>query len=136
MATITYATADDLPWLKRHDAEVGRAVLADRVARGEVIVARHDGRIVGWMRFGLFADVVPYMKRLSVVPSRRRRGIGTQLVRFWEREMRHRGFRLVMTASQADEEGQHFYRRLGYTDSGGYVLPGEPLEIIFHKSLE
>jgi ribosomal protein S18 acetylase RimI-like enzyme len=125
-----------MPWLKRHDTGVEVAVLADRVARGEVIVARQNGRVVGWMRFGLFADVVPYIKMLSVVRNRRRRGIGTQLVGFWEREMRRRGFRLVMTTSQADEQGQHFYRRLGYTDSGGYVLPGEPLEIIFHKSLE
>jgi hypothetical protein len=50
MAAIAYATADDLPWLKRHDTDVEVAVLADRVARGDVIVARQNGRVVGWMR--------------------------------------------------------------------------------------
>ncbi|NLV92595.1 MAG: GNAT family N-acetyltransferase, partial [Firmicutes bacterium] len=42
---------------------------------------------------------------------------------------------IVMTSTQADEEGQHFYRKLGYRDIGGFVLPGEPLELIMIKEL-
>ena len=40
-----------------------------------------------------------------------------------------------MTSTLADEEGQFFYRRLGYTDSGALFLPGESAEIIFIKKI-
>ncbi len=40
-----------------------------------------------------------------------------------------------MTSSLANELAQHFYRKNGYQDIGGFVLPEEPLEIIFYKSL-
>ena len=34
---------------------------------------------------------------------------------------------MVMTSTQVDEEAQHFYRKLGYKDAGGFVvdIPGE-----------
>ena len=37
----------------------------------------------------------------------------------------------VMTSTRSDEEAQHFYRGLGYTDCGALLLPGEPLELFF-----
>ena len=49
--------------------------------------------------------------------------------------MRRLGHRRVMTSTQANEDGQHFYRRLGYQDAGALLLPGEPLEIVFIKEL-
>ena len=41
----------------------------------------------------------------------------------------------VMTSTRSDEEAQHFYRGLGYTDCGALLLPGEPLELIFRKEI-
>ena len=64
-----------------------------------------------------------------------RQGLGRALVSRWVEDMRRQGHRRVMTSSQANEEGQHFYRRLGYQDAGALLLPGEPLEIIFLKEL-
>lgn len=40
-----------------------------------------------------------------------------------------------MTSTLSNENAQHFYRKLGYRDSGGLLLPNEPLEIIFVKNL-
>ena len=57
----------------------------------------------------------------------------------WENEMRGRGYDLVMTSTQADETAQHFYRKLGYQDIGGFVLPfpghEQPTELILAKEL-
>ena len=58
----------------------------------------------------------------------------------WEREMAALGHDMVMTSTQSDETAQHFYRKLGYRDSGGFTtdIPGheQPLELIFIKGLE
>jgi len=75
------------------------------------------------------------MNMLWVEPNQRGTGIGRQLVEFWEEKMRTRGFSQVLTSTLADEQAQHFYRKLGYADTGALILPGEPLEIFFRKGL-
>jgi hypothetical protein len=46
-----------------------------------------------------------------------------------------KGFKIVMTSTLANEEAQHFYRKNGYKDIGGFVLPDEPLELLFIKEI-
>ena len=61
------------------------------------------------------------------------------LMEHWERDMHTRGYDLVMTSTQADENAQHFYRALGYRDCGGLILPfpgyEQPMEIILAKTI-
>jgi hypothetical protein len=33
------------------------------------------------------------------------------------------------------ESAQHFYRKLGYVDSGALLLPDEPAELLLRKDL-
>ena len=49
--------------------------------------------------------------------------------------MKAEGYSLVMTSTQSNEDAQHFYRKLNYQDAGGFVLPKEPMELIFIKNL-
>jgi len=44
-------------------------------------------------------------------------------------------YNLVMTSTQANEQAQHFYRKLGYKDSGCLLLHDDPVEIFFVKQL-
>ena len=78
---------------------------------------------------------IPFMYMLYIEEDHRRKGLGTRLVEFWEDEMRRKSYDKVMTSSMSHEQGQHFYRRLGYKDCGALLLPDEPLEIIFLKML-
>lgn len=50
----------------------------------------------------------------------RGKGVGKQVVLFWEDKMKQKGFKTVMTSTLANEEAQHFYRKLGYRDAGVY----------------
>lgn len=89
-----------------------------------------------WMdTLQLFLGSYPVMNMLWVDTSFRNKGVGKKAVLFWEEEMKKKGFKLVMTSTLASEEGQHFYRKLGYRDSGCLLLEGEPLEILLTKSL-
>ena len=56
---------------------------------------------------------------------------------YWEDDMKLAGYGMVMTSTQVDEDAQHFYRRLGYKDAGGFIVdvPGyeQPMEMIMIK---
>ena len=49
--------------------------------------------------------------------------------------MKEKGYDDVLTSTLSNEEAQHFYRKLGYKDIGGFVYSNEPLEIVFQKEL-
>jgi ribosomal protein S18 acetylase RimI-like enzyme len=63
----------------------------------------------------------------------RGRGLGHNLINFWESEMKKQGYKRIMTSTLSNEDAQHFYRKQGYIDSGCLLLPGEALEIILTK---
>ncbi len=73
---------------------------------------------------------------LFVVERYRARGIGRSLVDFWEKAMLERHHRVLLTSTLSSETSQHFYRKLGYTDIGGFTLPGEPLELLLMKTFD
>ena len=91
------------------------------------------------LRYNLFWDSIPFCTLLYVLEDARGRGCGKALIEHWEREMKALGCDLVMTSTQADEGAQHFYRKLGYRDCGGFVLPfngyEQPTELILAKRL-
>ena len=131
---IRVAGSGDLEWLARHDHHIARDALARKIEEGQVLVALEDG-IVGWLRYGYFWDSIPFMNLLYLLEPHRRGGRGREMVAHWEGLMRARGHARVMTSTLACEEAQHFYRALGYKDAGGFVLPGEALELILIKDI-
>ena len=122
-------------YLNENDKLISPTVLKRKIQHNEVIIIHDNAQIIGWLRFGYFWDLIPIMNMLSLDEEYRGRGLGSQLVTFWEKEMRIQGFKSVMTTTQSDEGAQHFYRKLGYKDAGAILLPDEALEIIFFKSL-
>lgn len=129
------ASSADLSFLEEVDEHVSPEALAGLVSAGRVMVVVVDMTVVGFLRWGLFWDQVPFMNLLWVVPDRRGRGIGTALVDGWEASLRAAGHGLVLTSTMSDERSQRLYRRLGYVDTGVLLLPDEPAELILRKSL-
>lgn len=56
-----------------------------------------------------------------------------------KQEMRQFGYGMVMTSAQVDENAQHFYRKLGYKDSGCLVIDipkyAQPMEMFLIKEI-
>lgn len=129
------ASTSDLSLLGEADNHVPADLLAQLVSAGRVMVVELDGGVVGFLRWGLFWDQVPFMNLLWVLPSRRGQGLGTALVEAWEGCQRTAGHDLVLTSTMSDERSQHLYRRLGYVDCGALFLPNEPAELILRKAL-
>lgn len=138
MPDVRVAGHDDLAFLGARDAHVSADELAAVVDRGRVLLLV-DPKVsepLGWLRWGLFWDMVPFMNMLQVVESARGRGLGRLLVEDWEGRARDAGHALVLTSTMSDERAQHFYRHLGYRDSGALQLPGEAPELLFRKDLD
>ncbi|MBU3811743.1 MAG: GNAT family N-acetyltransferase [Candidatus Niameybacter stercoravium] len=103
--------------------------------RERVLVIEENNHLSGWLRYNLFWDNTPFMNMLYILDDYRGKGYGKALTLFWEEKMKRLGYELVMTSTLSNEGAQHFYRKLGYTDAGSLLLPQEPLEIIFIKSI-
>lgn len=93
----------------------------------------------GLLRWGYFWDEIPFLNLIWLHECCRRQGTGRAAMALWEERLRAEGFRAAMTSTQADEEAQHFYRKLGYRDTGSLILtlPGleQPTELILIKDL-
>ena len=122
--------------LDRHLPE-GEFELKVRDKRGYVIVG--EGESFGIMRYNLFWDIIPFLTLIHIKEAFQGRGYGRKSMLFWENEMRGLGYKTVMTSTQADEQAQHFYRKLGYIDKGCLFLDNTPLaqppEIFMLKNL-
>ena len=61
------------------------------------------------------------------------------LMEYWEKDMKAQGYGMLLTSTQVNENAQHFYRKLGYKDCGGFVVNiskyARPMEIFFMKAL-
>ena len=132
---IRYADQRDFERLREHDCHISEDELAHSIEAGRVLVMFEQGVFVGWLRFNLFWDEIPFMNMLYFLEEYRGKGFGTQLTRHWEEEMAKRGCRQVLTSTLSSEQAQFFYRKNGYVDCGSLLLPGEPLEIILLKEL-
>jgi len=83
---------------------------------------------IGVMRYNLFWDKIPFLTLIYLDESARGKGFGKQALLFWESEMKGLGYKMVMLSTQVDEQAQHLYRQLGYTDRGSLFLDDTPFE--------
>ncbi len=132
---IRIADQTDFETLCRYDRHIRPEELTRVIAAGHILIAEEDGNWVGWLRYNLFWDNTPFMNLLFVLDGWRGSGIGKALVLEWEKRMLAAGFENVMTSTASEEYAQHFYEKLGYRAIGGFLLPGEPYELVFAKTL-
>ncbi|MFW6269145.1 MAG: GNAT family N-acetyltransferase [Bacillota bacterium] len=136
MAEIRYAKKGDLSYLLENDDHINKKeILQQRINNNQVIIAEEAGDIAGWLRYAFLWEHIPFMNLIWLHEKYRKQGIGTEMVSFWEKEMKAEGFEIVMTSSLSDEKGQFFHRKNGYEDAGCFILEDEALEIIFKKKL-
>ena len=81
----------------------------------------------------MFWDNTPFMNMLYILDGYRLNKLGTNIVLYWENEMKKLGYENVLTSTQSNEDAQHFYRKIGYREIGGFTLENDPYEIIFEK---
>lgn len=134
---IEYGSESDFQFILDNDRHISKELIKNKLREKEIIIAKNqENQIIGWLRYGYFWDNIPFMNMIYLSEIYRNRGIGKELVMFWEREMKKKGYNMVMTSTLSNEQAQHFYRKLGYKDSGCLLLENETLEIIFTKRIK
>ncbi len=121
------------------DAHLPESVFEEKVRCGQGYVCVEDGKIIGVLRYNLFWDNIPFCTLLYIDDDHRKQGYGKLLMERWEQDMNSHGYGMLMTSTQVDEDAQHFYRKLGYKDCGGFIVdvPGyeQPMEMIMIKAV-
>lgn len=132
---IRYAAENDFELLRKYDKHICEIELKNCIKERRILIAFNNDIFIGWLRFNLFWDNIPFMNMLYLLEDYRGKGYGSQLVNFWEKEMLRRKYKMVLTSTQSNECAQFFYRKIGYVDCGSLLLPNKPLEIILLKNI-
>lgn len=139
MIEIKYVEDSDKEFWYSLDKHLPEAEFNKKVRDKQGYVLFDDGNPVGLLRYNLFWDNTPFCTMLFVDWSKQKKGYGRELIQFWEEDMKKQGYGMMMTSTQVDEEAQHFYRKLGYKDCGGFTvdIPGfeQPMEMFMSKGL-
>ena len=139
MLKISYATMQD----KEYVLSIGNAMPESefdlKVRDRRCYMLREGEKTIGIMRFNLIFDFIPFLSLMWLEEPYRGKGYGTKAMAHWEDEMRGLGHKMIMISTQVDEDGQHFYRKLGYKDMGAIVIDippyEQPLEMFMGKAL-
>ena len=136
---IRYVGLKDKPEWYKLDRHLPESGFEEKVRNRHGYVLLDGEKIIGVLRYNLFWDNMPFCTLLFIDEKYRGRGFGKLLMKHWESDMKSQGYGMLMTSTQVDEEAQHFYRKLGYKDCGGFVVdvPGyeQPMEMIMIKAI-
>lgn len=139
MTEIRYVQLDDKEFWYSLDGHLPNKEFEKKVRDKQGYILLEDDKPVGLLRFNLFWDNTPFCNMLFVDWNYQRRGFGKTLMEYWEADMKSQGYGVLLTSTQVDEEAQHFYRKLGYKDCGGFVIDipkyEQPMEMFFIKAI-
>lgn len=132
---ISKAVISDIEILLENDKYIVKSELENLINLSRVYIIEENKEFIGWLRYNLFWDKIPFMNMLYILEKHRKKGYGRKLVLYWEENMKELGHKLVMASTVSREYSQHFYNKLGYMAIGGFTLLDEPYEIIMEKVL-
>ncbi len=139
MIKIRYVEASDKEFWYSLDKHLPETEFENKVYTKRGYVLSLNNKLVGLLRYNLFWDSVPFCTMIFIDCQYQGKGYGKQLIQYWENDMKRRGYEMLLTSTQVDEKAQHFYRKLGYKDCGGFVIDipqyAQPMEMFFIKSI-
>lgn len=139
MAEIRYMQMDDKDFWFSLDKHLSEIEFVKKVRDKQGYILTENEKPIGLLRYNLFWDNTPFCTMLFVDWNYQGMGYGRKLMQYWEDDMKLQGYGMILTSTQVDETAQHFYRKLGYKDCGGFVIdiPGyeQPMELFLVKSI-
>ena len=139
--SMTYATMEHKPHFCNEWEDMPESEYESKIRDKRCYVLHYWGKPVGYMRYNLIFDFIPFITCFVIDDSYQGKGIGTETMSQWEDEMRSLGYKMVMISTEVDDSVQRFYRKLGYKDMGSILLGGilpysqNALEMFMGKAL-
>ena len=139
MTEIKFVTNEDKAFWYTLDGHLSIEQFELKVRDKMGYVIFEDGKPAGILRYNLFWDNTPFCTMLFIDWNAQKNGYGKKLMEHWESDMKSKGYGMVMVSTRVDESAQHFYRKLGYKECGGFTMeiPGyeQPMEMIMTKKI-
>ena len=139
MIEIRYVQAEDKVFWYSLDKHLPEKEFENKVTHKRGYILSDCGKPIGLLRYNLFWDYTPFCTLLFVDSEYQGKGYGKKLMEYWEADMKANGYGMLLTSTHVDEDAQHFYRKLGYKDCGGFVvdIPGyeQPMELFMIKAI-
>ena len=139
MLSIRCLRLEDKEFWYRLDRHLPESEFENKVRTKRGYILSLDGNPIGLLRYNLFWDNTPFCTMLIIEEAYRGKGYGKYLMEYWDWDMKRQGYGMLLVSTQADENAQHFYRRLGYKDCGGFVIDipryAQPMELFFIKAI-
>lgn len=139
MTKIRYVETYDKDFWYNLDKHLPEAEFYNKVSTKRGYILLLENKPIGLLRYNLFWDNIPFCTMLFIDCEYQGKGYGKQLMHHWEYDMKSHGYEILLTSTQADENAQHFYRKLGYKDCGGLIINipkyAQPMEIFFIKPI-
>lgn len=139
MTEIKFVTNEDKAFWYTLDGHLSIEQFELKVRDKMGYVIFEDGKPAGILRYNLFWDNIPFCTMLFIDWNAQKKGYGKNLMEHWESDMKSKGYGMVMVSTRVDESAQHFYRKLGYKECGGFTMeiPGyeQPMEMIMTKKI-
>ena len=124
MFSMTYAIIEDKPHFVNQWEDLPEREFESRIRDKRCYVIRFEGNPIGYMRYNLIFDFIPFITCFYIDDPYRGKGFGKLAVLHWEDEMRSLDYKMVMISTEVDNDVQHLYRKLGYKDMGSIILGG------------
>jgi len=124
------------PWITLGYGEAEAESIARASATDNLVVARAEGRIVGFALSTSGVLLGEYLKLLAVAADRRSAGVGRRLMEELERRAFGCWPNVYLCVSDFNTGARGFYRRIGYEEVGtlrDLLLPGRS-EILMRKT--
>ena len=139
MIEIRYVKSSDKQFWYSLDKHLPESEFENKVKTKRGYVLLENNMLIGLLRYNLFWDSIPFCTMLFVDKKCQGKGYGTMLIQEWEKDMKAQGYGMLLTSTQVDETAQHFYRKLGYKDSGSLIIDiptyAQPMEMFFIKEI-
>ncbi len=132
---IRNANMNDLNVILQYDHHITENELSTLITLKRVLIVAENHQFVGWLRYNLFWDNIPFLNMLYILEPFQNKGYGKALIEHFEKKVKEKGYEFVMTSTVSNEKAQHFYYHLHYQPIGGFSLNDEPFEIILSKKL-
>ena len=139
MVNIRYVQAKDKVFWYSLDCHLPKEEFMKKVRDKRGYIIELDNKSIGLLRYNLFWDNTPFCTMLYIDLKYQGKGYGKNLLQFWENDMKSKGYEMLITSTQVNENSQNFYRKLGYKDCGGFVIDipkySQPMEMFLIKSI-
>ena len=140
MVEIRHVNSDDKEFWYSLDKHLSEQEFNNKVRDNRGYILLEDNIPVGLLRYSLFWDNTPFCNLIYINSEYQGKGFGKMLIEYWENDMKAQGYGMLLTSTQVDESAQHFYRKLGYKDCGGFVIDiqgyEQPMELFLVKSIK